>query len=87
MYSPMTNRWANVHSLGQEPEALGGHSASVAGDLMVVFGGSPRPGMGLVFIFLFRLFIYWPSLNTFKISNYVKAFEKLMFDNQNKLSD
>ncbi|GFN75899.1 F-box only protein 42 [Plakobranchus ocellatus] len=46
VYSPTTNRWAHIHSLGQEPEALGGHSASVVGHLMVVFGGSPRPGMG-----------------------------------------
>ncbi|GFS20978.1 F-box only protein 42 [Elysia marginata] len=53
-YSLSTNRWMYIHSLGQEPEALGGHSASVVGDLMVVFGGSPRPGMGTNNLWVFN---------------------------------
>lgn len=54
VYSPVSNKWSHVISLGTEPEALGGHSASVAGDLMVVFGGSPRPGQGTNNIWVFN---------------------------------
>ncbi|XP_059143292.1 RING finger protein B-like [Physella acuta] len=53
-YSPVTNRWTHILSIGQEPEALGGHSASVAGHLMVVFGGSPRTGMGSNNVWVFN---------------------------------
>lgn len=53
-YSPSTNRWSHILSLGQEPEALGGHSASVAGHLMVIFGGSPRTGLGTNNVWVFN---------------------------------
>ncbi|CAL1547573.1 unnamed protein product [Lymnaea stagnalis] len=54
VYSPSTNRWSHILSLGQEPEALGGHSASVVGHLMVVFGGSPRTGLGTNNVWVFN---------------------------------
>ncbi|CAG5117957.1 unnamed protein product, partial [Candidula unifasciata] len=54
VYSTVTNRWSHVLSIGQEPEALGGHSASVAGHLMVIFGGSPRPGLGTNNLWVFN---------------------------------
>jgi len=54
IYSPVTNRWSHILSLGAEPEALGGHSASVAGHLMIVFGGSPRPGQGTNNLWVFN---------------------------------
>lgn len=53
IYNPVSNRWSHILSLGVEPEALGGHSASVAGHLMIVFGGSPRPGHGTNNIWVF----------------------------------
>ncbi|XP_005107767.1 F-box only protein 42 [Aplysia californica] len=54
VYSPVSNRWSHVLSLGVEPEALGGHSASVAGHLMIIFGGSPRPGQGTNNLWVFN---------------------------------
>ncbi|KAI8795134.1 uncharacterized protein LOC106077742 [Biomphalaria glabrata] len=54
VYSPATNRWSHILSIGQEPEPLGGHSASVAGHLMVIFGGSPRTGLGTNNIWVFN---------------------------------
>ena len=54
VYNPSSNKWSHVLSLGTEPEALGGHSASVAGHLMVVFGGSPRPGQGTNNVWVFN---------------------------------
>ncbi|KAH9513582.1 F-box only protein 42 [Bulinus truncatus] len=54
IYSPSTNRWSHILSIGQEPEALGGHSASVAGHLMVIFGGSPRTGVGTNNLWVFN---------------------------------
>ena len=46
IYKPALNRWSHVVTLShQSPQPVAGHSASVVGDQMVVFGGSQVPGV------------------------------------------
>ncbi|KAL4220839.1 F-box only protein 42 [Mactra antiquata] len=44
VYKPATNRWSHLTTLSQQ-SPVAGHSASVIGDKMVVFGGSQVPGV------------------------------------------
>ncbi|KAK7486106.1 hypothetical protein BaRGS_00022715 [Batillaria attramentaria] len=47
VYTPATNRWSQVMAVSSEGlHRVAGHSASIVGDMMVVFGGSYDPGSG-----------------------------------------
>lgn len=44
IYDPATNRWSTINTVGYSPPPIAGHSASVIGDRMIVFGGSHGQG-------------------------------------------
>ncbi|XP_053379608.1 F-box only protein 42-like, partial [Mercenaria mercenaria] len=54
IYKPSTNRWSHVTTLShQSPQPIAGHSASIIGDYMVIFGGSQIPGIRTNEVWLF----------------------------------
>lgn len=54
IYKPSTNRWSHITTLShQSPQPIAGHSASVIGDYMVIFGGSQIPGIRTNEVWLF----------------------------------
>ncbi|XP_060066686.1 F-box only protein 42-like [Ylistrum balloti] len=54
MYKPETNRWYHITTMSPtSPKPTAGHSASVVGDTMVVFGGSHIPGAGTNEVWVF----------------------------------
>lgn len=55
IYKPDSNRWYHVTTVSpRSPAAVAGHSASIVGDLMVVFGGSQVPGAGYFHVLLLK---------------------------------
>jgi len=40
VYDPATNRWAHLNTIGYSPPPVAGHSASIIGNRMIIFGGS-----------------------------------------------
>lgn len=47
IYKPEPNRWYHMNTLSLvSPAPTAGHSASIVGDRMIVFGGSHVPGTG-----------------------------------------
>ncbi|ESO95769.1 hypothetical protein LOTGIDRAFT_116426 [Lottia gigantea] len=53
MFNPETNRWTHVCCMSPTPPPMAGHSASIIGDYMVVFGGSMAPGVGSNDVYIF----------------------------------
>ncbi|XP_076451876.1 uncharacterized protein LOC143287640 [Babylonia areolata] len=53
-YTPSTNRWAQIMAVSNDAlHRVAGHSASILGDTMVVFGGSLDAGSGSNDVWLF----------------------------------
>lgn len=47
IYKPEPNRWYHMNTLSPvSPAPTAGHSASIVGNRMIVFGGSHVPGTG-----------------------------------------
>ncbi|KAK6177457.1 hypothetical protein SNE40_015553 [Patella caerulea] len=61
MFNPETNRWSHITLLSTyTPPPTAGHSASIVGDSMVIFGGSQAPGQGSNDVYVFDfLECYW----------------------------
>ncbi|XP_070207783.1 F-box only protein 42-like [Littorina saxatilis] len=54
MYTPSTNRWSQIMAMSHDTHhPVAGHSASIMGDAMVVFGGSHDTGSGCNDVWLF----------------------------------
>lgn len=62
IYKPEPNRWYHMNTLSPvSPAPTAGHSASIVGDRMIVFGGSHVPGTGSV-AEIFDLFLTLQSV-------------------------